>query len=474
MSIASRYWLLIRLNATGNRQIEEIAVAKAFFTSTFPNGANIENLLDGEIQRHLWECWQNSLLANEPTSNINPHPAQLCLRCFISSVIEQVCIQLETNFGNNYGFTRRDLFPLVLNDIIERPSKQPSSYTSVACEILQTFNPERGNLSSWTTKLVKQHRELKAFLIQHGIYLVTDWAILNDTDSEQLQRIFQEFHHLSESEIKQATVLLNSYHNVYRRDRRTARKSGTQGQCLPPTTEQLQRIAEQFQSRSHLKFSTSQIMSRLQNIAELLREYRIHIRSGSYKSESLDASVGGSDSNYTLAERIPAPSSNDEEDERTEFLQSYRQEFINYLDSSLETIIHHRITILKRQNAAAVNQFTTALHLYHCQGEPMGEIALKIGLQAQYQVTRLLKLKQLRTDVRQLMLKNLLPSVLNKAITYTNLFEVKTLEQRIEQVLNEQIENLIKEAEAESIVTKNCPLRSLFALRICHLMRKIK
>ncbi|MFB2836879.1 hypothetical protein [Floridanema evergladense] len=213
MSSTSKYWLLIRLDVTGNSKIEKIAAAKAFFASMFPDVITTENLIDAHIQRQLVVNQASEV----STNNITVHPAELCLRCFISSVIEQVCIQLEINFGNNYGFTRRDLFPLVLNDVIERSTKQQQSfYTSVACEILQSYNPERGNLSTWTSKLVKQHRELKVFLIEHGIYLVTDWAILNDTNSEQLQRIFQEFHHLTQSEIRLAAILLESYHRIYR------------------------------------------------------------------------------------------------------------------------------------------------------------------------------------------------------------------------------------------------------------------
>ena len=472
MSSASKYWLLIRLDATGNTKIEEIAAAKAFFASIFPQVITSENFLDTEIQCQLWENWRTSLAVNQ---SIEVDPAELCLRCFISSVIEQVCIQLEINFGNNYGFTRRDLFPLVLNDVIDRSSKQQqSSYTSVAREILQSYNPERGNLSTWTSKLVKQHRELKAFLIEHGIYLVTDWAILNDTSSEQLQRIFQDFHHLSESEIRLGTILLESYHRIYRRDRRTARKSRKQGQCLPPTTEQLQQISQQFHLKTNLELKISEIMSRLQNIATFLREYRIYIRSGAYKSESLDAPIGGSDNSYTLAEQIPSAYSDSDQDDQNEFLQFYRQQFVDSLDLALKTIIDRRITTLKKQNYSLVSQFITALHLYHCQGENMTEIARRIGLQAQYQVTRLLKLKQLRTEVRQLMLKNLLNSVLNRALPYTDLKEAQNLEQKIEQVLEQQIEDIFQEAKAESTVNKNRPLPSLFARRVCHLLTQMQ
>jgi hypothetical protein len=49
-----------------------------------------------------------------------------------------------------------------------------------------------------------------AFLLEHEVYLVSDWAILNDTSSKQLQRIFSQFHHLTSQEIQQAMQLLGA------------------------------------------------------------------------------------------------------------------------------------------------------------------------------------------------------------------------------------------------------------------------
>lgn len=108
MSAASRYWQLIRLDAAGKRVADEIVSAKAFFTQAFPQYLTGEDVPDTDIHRQLLQWWKIE----------NTHPAQLCLRCYISSLLEQACIQLETNFGSNYSFTRYDLFPIILNDII--------------------------------------------------------------------------------------------------------------------------------------------------------------------------------------------------------------------------------------------------------------------------------------------------------------------------------------------------------------------
>lgn len=466
---ASKYWLCIGLDAGGDRKISEIASAKTFFYQAFPELANSADVPDAQIQRQLLDRWRSP----ESAGQTEAFAAELCLRCVISSWIEGACIQLEVNFGSDRGFTRYDLFPLVLNDVIsDRLIKQPNSYKSLGIEILQTFDPERsGSLSSWTFKLVKQQRDLRAFLIERGVYLVTDWAILNDTDPDQLQRIFKEFHQLSEVEIRQASLLLKSYHAVYRRDRRAAVKQGVTGQCKQPTTEQLQQIARQFHNKTNLMISAAEGMTRLQDMAELLREYRIYVRGGTVKTDSLDRPVGGDDSHLQLADQIPSTDSNDFDDAQTEFLQVYRQQFIESLDRSLEKVINNRLNFMQRQKSLMSDKFIPALHLFHCQGRSMAEIAGLIGLQAQYQVTRLLKLKEFRADVRQLMLKELLPGVLEKAMVYTNLESVKIIEKQVEGALDEQIASLVKEAEAETVLAKHRPLESLFARRLCRCLK---
>lgn len=114
------------------------------------------------------------------------------------------------------------------------------------------------------------------------MYFISDWAILNDTKSKQLQRILAEFHHLSESEIRLACILLESYHAVYRRDRLEQRRnllnSGQariQGRCLPPTATQLHEIARLLNAKATLRLETEEVLNHLQNLAKGLQQYRI-------------------------------------------------------------------------------------------------------------------------------------------------------------------------------------------------------
>lgn len=119
------------------------------------------------------------------------------------------------------------------------------------------------------------------------MYSISDWAILNDAKSKQLERILAEFHHLSESEITLACILLESYHAVYRRDRlRQRRDSFTSGQssrqktCVPPTREQLQEIARRVNAKIPCNLRAHDIVNRLQDLAKRLRYYRRYVRVG--------------------------------------------------------------------------------------------------------------------------------------------------------------------------------------------------
>ncbi len=127
------------------------------------------------------------------------------------------------------------------------------------------------------------------------MYFVSDWAILNDTTSKQLRRILAEFHHLTESEIHLACVLLESYHAVYRRDRLEQRRNQFQlGQarikepCLPPTANQLDEIAQRVNAKATLSVGTEDVLTQLQNLVKRLRQYRIYVRGGLGGTASLD------------------------------------------------------------------------------------------------------------------------------------------------------------------------------------------
>jgi hypothetical protein len=469
MSAASRYWTLVRIDAAGKRKIEEIPPAKAFFLSSFPEIVAQSQVPDASIQRQLWQ-WMKS--ADPEVCFL----AERCLQCFISRQIEQVCQQLEVQFGTEHGFTCNDLLPLVLDDggrRLNRGQANPAStsYQSLPGQILQSFNPDQSSLATWTSRRVKHHRELNAFLLEHGVYLVSDWAILNDTSSQQLQRVFSQFRPLTTHEIQEASRLLECYHAVYRAQRLKQRQAGLKGQCPPPSTEQLRQMQQRLSSQTNQMLSLETLMARLQAIASRLREYRIHVRGGALPTESIDAPAKCATN--TAADDISLRDFIDNRniaDEQSEFLDTYREQFVTCLDQAIAQVTDEQLTKLQRKDSQKAQQFFTALKLFHCQGRAMNEIAKLVNLQAQFQVSRLLKLKAFRADVRQQLLVRLREYVFEQAKTYTNPKRLESLNQQIEEALEEQITQVIEEAATEAstaTTARNRITSSLFAQRLC-------
>ena len=484
MSAASRYWTMIKIDATGKRKIEEIAAAKAFFSASFPEFAPKSEVPDAQIQRQLLH-WMGEANQQNPNDTSKRFGSELCLLCFISSQIERVCLQFVAQFGNVHGFTCGDLLSRVLDEDSSRFRRNATladsiSYQSVPQEILHTFNPEQSSLATWTTRLVRHHRELNAFLLEHGVYLVSDWAILNDTSSKQLQRIFSQFHQLTPFEIQQAQQLLESYHAIYRSQRLKQRQAGLKGQCLPPTTAQLEQMCIRLLAQTSQRFRPETVMTKLQEIASRLREYRIYVRGGSLPTEAMETSLTTNtsvDSRKRTAIRGDHTLVRDFIDHRnttdieTEFLLSYREQFRSCLDQAIAQVTETQVTKLKRKKNQKAQQFVTALQLFHCQGKSMAEIAKAVDLQAQFHVSRLLKLKSFRAAIQHQLLILLRDRVIEEAKVYTDPERLQALKLQIEEALDEQVTKIIQEAAMEAATAtetkKQITTPSLFAERLC-------
>ena len=455
MGSVANYWLLVRLDGTGQRRVEEVAAAKDFFQRRFPLAVQ-STLADAAIQKQL--------MAQDDRATADRLAADLCLRCYISHQIEQICVRLEQQFGLQHGFSRRDLFPLVLMDQGQTQEPEGKSWRSLPHEILQSFDPDRSSLNTWTLRQVRHYPDLNRFLLEHGVYLITDWAILNDTNLNQVRRILAEFHTLSPAEIEQAAALLQGYHLVYRQDRFQQKLAGVlkgKQACAAPNPEQLARIAAYLEAAPPT-LTHPRVLGKLQTLAAQLRQYRIHVRGGTLSQESLDRPEA-----RQVAEQQPAPDPSDDSSPLDEFLHFYRAQFQVCLDETIQQVTSDRVAYLQRQRPQAASQFLQALHLFHCRGQSMGEIATQIGLQAQYQVTRVLKLKEFRADIRQRLLRLLNDRILPQAKAYASTQTLQDLDRRLETALAEQVEAEIQQAETEAAVAKSQPLTSLLARRLC-------
>jgi hypothetical protein len=456
--LLSKYWEFVKLDVTGKRQVEIMVAAQSYFHSSFTElNQNVE-VSDAMVQRQLWRQMQHT------------QEAEVCLRCYISHQIYQVCLDLGMKFGSSNGFICEDLLPFVLDDevLLATPSQSRSakstSYQSLATTVLKTFDPSKGSLNTWVSRYVKQHPELKRFLLQHGVFLVSDWALLNDTNLKELQRIFKDMYRLPSLEIEQAGELLVSYHAVYREDRLQQRLTGSTLPCREPTLEQLMRIANDLQTRTGKVLNADRILTHLNAIAFKLRRYRITAQGGSVSSVPYDEPE--------IKPLVESTQIKEDDTEELEFIKLYQNQFSESLDTALSLVIEEFIQKHQSKRPNTEQFFITGLHLLHCQGESMNKIAPQIGLKKQYEVTRFLKLNEFRTDVRQRLLVILRSKVIELATLFRNSQSLENLEKQIESILNEQISDIIQEAESEfKKPIRNQPLRSLLARRLCQYLK---
>ncbi len=268
------YWTFVGLNRYGRHQKRVISPAQEFFGQQF-GGSDINKITlknsrsDREIQQRLTDWFHL-----ESGEGANNSMATLCLRCFVSNSIYQACTAKVSKFGQKYNFSLEDILPLVLDHLplsnADHFDGMPKEEYSLTTKILKTFEPTKSNLSTWTSRRVTSHGELKRFFLEQGLEEVSDWVLLNTRTPSGLAIILKHFFPfqttsanlymglssnqaggnlsrvLTETEINTYVELLNAYHQAYRdpilelRRQQGVRK---QQRYPQPTEAQLQMIA---------------------------------------------------------------------------------------------------------------------------------------------------------------------------------------------------------------------------------------
>ncbi len=454
MGNALRYWKLVRIDGGGSRKILEIPTARSFLTQLF--GELTDDVPDGDIQRQLMDLYRDS-------SSGSTLLAERCLLCFLSGILEQGCLRLTRRFGEKYNFHCSELLRFVLDD--DGKLSSASNYQCFSRQILQSFDATQGSLTAWANIKVKQHPELNQFLLERGVYLISDWAILNDTQPQQLQRILKDFHTLGELEIQLAQYLLQGYHTIYRVQRLQNIRNKIRSKCLEATYQQLEDIAIYIKNQTGRLFDNETVRINLKKLANQLREYRIYVRGGYVPTDSLDMSFTD---NNSLLDNVTAPTRENDETskEKSEFLDFYRHQFQVSLQSALAQVTEAKVRKLQKKGDKG-RIFLTALELSQCQKLAMNEIAEQLGMRAQYTVTKLLKLKELRTDVQQEMLIILKDSLKEQAKKYADIETLNKLDEQLTIFLSSEISKIIENAESQSRTAKNYLKTDIFAERLC-------
>ncbi|MEM0978678.1 MAG: hypothetical protein AAGH78_00250 [Cyanobacteria bacterium P01_H01_bin.58] len=438
----SDYWHLQKLDSTGQNRRQLLEAAHHWVQQQAPTAVEASDDDQRLLQERLLRDWQQGRM----------NLALLCLRCVVSHAILHACLKLVSQFGDYYQFRNADLLPFVLDD----EGKPLEAYQPFGVHIVATYMPGRASLESWAAHLTRNHRELNQFLIERGLYRVSDWAILNDTSTGQLPKILGEFHRLTVAEIAAATTLLAHYHGVYRRDRLQLSQGRKRGRCQVPNEQQLQAINPAVSPRT--------VLGQLRQLAYWLRQYRIHVRGGNPLLDPLDAANDSA---------VPTPERSDSEMQQDAFLQTYRQQFEVALAAAMTETLQAYCNKLKRKKMPKDEAFLKALYHFHCQGESMTAIAPKVGLPNQVAVTRLMNLKRFRADVCSALLTRLQSQIPDTVLQFTSPEQLQAVGDSLEALLSEEVTRLQAEAESEAQIPRNRTANSRFARQLCASLHRL-
>ncbi len=438
--VSERYWQRVRLDRLGRIQIEPVAAAREYLAE------RASDLTDLDLQRWLLNQWRDR----------SQDLAGLCLECFISNQMRDFCGELAQRFGQTHDFSREELLPLVLLEELTEGETLP-----LLQRIRESFDPDRGNLSTWTVRVVKSDRIVRRFLLERGIEQVTDWLILNRTNPGRLERVLRAVN-ATEAERQRAQQVLAAYHRHYRDPLVQQRSPGTRSRYPNPSDEQLLAIAQYLDPNQPP--APPQVLAELQRLAQHLRADRIRARGGTVQEWQLPE---------TMTVAAPAPDTS----ESSSFLDAYRQQFDDCLEAAIAQTVEHRVSFFQhgkttpkaRQKAQAkAQQFLAALDAFHCQGTSMAEIAVQLGLKDQPRVSRLLDLKHLRADIARTTLSQLKQQVLDMAQAYVSPERLHDLDARLQAVLAEEVESAIAAAQKEASTGYDRAMTSQLARAICH------
>ncbi len=480
-----KYWTIVRLNPGRGKCEFEVAVAKEFLFSG--KLSSLAKANKKAIQHQLWTLCRSS------EASIRSHAA-LNLRCYISYAAKQSVDRLVKKYISisDKNILANDLYSCVLDDegkllqfVLEDDDKrlkfalderqrllvingkglqavsQPFSF-----KVLATFEPNRSqgrNLANWTSFMVKQEPEVKLILREYGFHPDSLWRFLSKVKPEQLQYLEQHSSNFSVDKIAYHVQLLTVLRQVNQRHRREQLKSKSQDKGEKKRDHLFKMMLDELQKQSIAIASTQALKDELQKIRNFLcKQPREMCRS--------EALISG---NYeiTISEIISGTEFNDLEElekrEITEFYYCVQQQFqpdywqkrLQWLDSSLQSTILNRLTYLQNSRSRKLvkqsSQYLPALKYLYVSGLSMGEIAWKIGLQHEYQVSRLLSLPALLKDSQNQMLVLLKELFFNWAKQEAAAEHLQILEEQpgiAIQLLEEPIADILsmfKQAQAE-------------------------
>ena len=481
-----KFWKLCRISLakeTVGYEYRLIPEAQDFFEKQILNNYTQNNVFNFALnlnQKAKSTLFSNFLSQNYAISVSKRAAAGLCLRCHVSYPILKACQKIDSLFGGEKRFTYNDLLPFVLNDdgktliVLDGQAKtqlvlddngitKPTNYKFFSVEVLRTFKADSQSsmsLDNWAYLQTKQNQEVKNFLSEFGFKHLSDWAILNRARSKQIER-------LSERDRQ----LINVFHGVYRRDRRSHRSAGVQ-KCPDPSNSQLQEMLTALQKQNVTVKSNAELIAELKQVAVQLKQYDVW--SSREPLEIRDPDTG----NDVLRPDLPHASTDELNVEQQEILEFLHQQLKSALIQSIEQEISACIAKLEKSKSYAIfaQKFIPGLQLYYCQGMSLKEIVPLLQMSSWDQARRVFNPGELINNVRACTVEKVLDSTIAKA-QEKGLTQIPP-EPEYLKTLNEQIEafadvEIFKEAAEEIRTGKNREMNSLYARQLRVYFRKI-
>ena len=484
----SRYWTICIITNPVDRNCrltrgytdKTSDFAKEFFKENFPAESSQKALskqAHKNVQTHLWKIFHNDTLDLKSRAL-----AGLCLRCYISHAIAKTCSIITSSIfaiDTPKPFTYHELLPYVLNDdgktliIVDRDGKTqlilkengstqaiPNEGNYQSVEILRTYNPNLSNkesLDNWSIRCTRQNQELKNFLLEYRVRVPRDWSLLCKDIPNSLKSHLQD----------RDDEILEVFHQVYRRDRRSC---GHTGKCTDPTIKQLKEMLCSLRKRNIILNSHEELIVRLKEIADVLRQDMYSRKLGAPQAESIDPVSHSDDNNYSAQVHLPPGANLDPVSlEWQELLHVVNQLFVEVLSQAIARRISDKISDLakNKQYACFAPKFSEGLQLYYRKNDPLslGDIATMWRIDKN-KTRRIFKLKELLKATEYLTEEMLIQNLIENPVDYrlTSISKSPEKLKSVAEAIREYIYDMtFKEAFAEINAGKYRSRNSLFA-----------
>jgi hypothetical protein len=251
----NQYWTFLHLSSSGkicqSLKTEVESQLKAYLAEHHLDHLTAEPFPDIPLQKDL------AFILQDPDAETQHRIfAEQCLRCRISHTIFQATYPLWHKFGKSIYpfFSLIEILRLVLNDTDRQlkpftpiaPSA-PKQFNPLAQKILETYDPKSASLNTWASRLTRHDPDIVRFLLDHGIALISDWALLNECTPTRLERLLikecgiegadrdNPRYRADFQKINQSCNLLKQFHITYTKARieKYASQDSTQSYSIP-------------------------------------------------------------------------------------------------------------------------------------------------------------------------------------------------------------------------------------------------